>query len=252
MTSGDAFTWRDYEDHIYEKLKDWAGDDARVEFDQTIKGKFSEADRQVDVLISGRFANATDRDITAAVDCKYYTRKINVKDVDAFIGFLQDIQTDLGILITNKDFSPAARRRASAGIDLRVIVADIDHLPPGYHAAWDEAYYESDYYEGVHGGPDAAVIRYSYLDPEALQYAFDPDHPPERLDEVVLSGPVTEIGWGDDEARAQCVRAILGHRNGGAEPPAEDIKRAVLGLAQHWEDGQTWVIYDGQLADWGL
>ena len=153
MTSADEFTWRDYEDHIYEKLKDWAGDDASVEFDQTIKGKFSETDRQIDVLISGRFANVTDRDITAAVDCKYYTRKINVQDVDAFIGFLQDIQTDLGILITNKDSSSAARRRASAGIELRVIVADIDHLPPVYHASWDEAYYESDYYEAFTENP---------------------------------------------------------------------------------------------------
>ena len=91
MTDEDTFMWRDYEEHIYEKLSEWAGNDARVEFDQSIQGKFSGVPRQVDVLISGRFANATEREITAAVDCKYYARNIDVKKVDEFIGFLEDV-----------------------------------------------------------------------------------------------------------------------------------------------------------------
>lgn len=252
MSEGDEFTWRDYEDYIYEKLKSWAGDDAKVEFDQKIKGKFSEANRQVDVLIRGRFANATGRDMTAAVDCKFYTREIDVKKVDEFIGFCQDVQTDMGILVTNKGFSPAAKRRADKGIDLQVIVAEIDHLPPAYHAAWDEGYFESDYFEGFRGESDTAVIRYCYVDPEALQYSFDPDHPPEQLDDVVLAGPIDEINWGEDDARAKCMRAILSYRNKGSDPSSEDVKAAVLELAQDWEDGQTWVLYDGQLSQWGL
>jgi hypothetical protein len=251
MAEGDEFTWRDYEDYIYEKLKSWAGDEAIVEFDKKIKGKFSEVDRQVDVLISGRFANATSRNMTAAVDCKFYTREIDVKKVDEFIGFCQDLQTDIGILVTNKGFTPAAKRRADKGIDLQVIVAEIDHLPPAYHAAWDEGYFESDYLEGIRGGSDMAVIRYCYIDPQALQYSFDPDNPPEQFDDVVLSGPVDEIYWGDDDARAKCMRAILRFRRDGSEPSSEEVKAAVLELAQHWEDGQTWVLYDGQLSEWG-
>jgi hypothetical protein len=102
------FTWHDFENHIYERLSEWAGPGAQVEFDQKITGKFSQVRRQVDILISGRFANITDRDITAAVDCKYYTREIDVKQVDEFVGYLEDVQTDLGILITNKGYTKAA------------------------------------------------------------------------------------------------------------------------------------------------
>jgi hypothetical protein len=47
------FIWRDYEDHIYTKLSEWAGPRAAVKFDQTLPGKFSEVERQVDVVVKG-------------------------------------------------------------------------------------------------------------------------------------------------------------------------------------------------------
>jgi hypothetical protein len=54
--------------------------------------------------------------MTAAVDCKYYTREIDVKKVDEFIGYIEDVQADIGILVTtNKEFTPAARRQREAG-----------------------------------------------------------------------------------------------------------------------------------------
>lgn len=252
---GDAdFTWRDYEDHIYEKLSEWAAPDAEVTFDQKVRGKFSGIDRQVDVVVKGRFANVTGKEMTAAVDCKYYTREIDVKKVDEFIGYIEDVQADIGILVTNKGFTPAARRRASRGIDLRVIVAEIDRLPPSYFSSWDEGYYESDYYEGGPGArsQDGATISYFYIDPVGLEYTFDPDRPPEQLDEPVLAGPGQEVSWGDNEARAKCVAAILRHRGGGEEPDPEDVKRVVLELAYWWEDGQTWALFDGQLTDLGV
>jgi hypothetical protein len=254
MSDADGFTWRDYEDHIYEKLKEWAGDQATVEFDQSLPGRFSKIDRQIDVLVRGRFANVTNRDMVAVVDCKYYTRKIDVKKVDEFLGFLDDTQADMGLLITNKGFSQSAKDRADIGrgVELQVIVADIDRLPPPYYPSWDEGYYESDYYEGNYGSPDMTVIRYSSIEPEALEYTFDPDNPPEHVDDVILSGESNEITWDDDEGRAACMRAILRHRNDGTELKSEDVKAAVLNLTQSWEDGDTWILYDGQLGEWGL
>jgi hypothetical protein len=180
IATSNEFTWRDYEDHIFEKLSEWAGPDAQVLFDQQRIGRFSQTPRQIDVLVSGRFAGITDRDITAAVDCKYYTRTIDVKQVDEFIGYVDDVATDLGLLVTNKGFTPAALQRAKVpGIELKVIVASIDDLPApeGYDPAWDAAYYESEYWTVEGGGRElhGALIRYSCLDPEALQYSFDPE-----------------------------------------------------------------------------
>ena len=96
------------------------------------------------------------------------------------------------------------------------------------------------------------MIRYSYIDPDAREYSFDPDHPPERLDDVVLSGSSDEVSWGSDEARASCVRAILRHRHGGKEPSSDDVKLVVRELAYHWRDGFTWILGDGQLARLGV
>ena len=251
MSDGDKFTWRDYEQEIFEKLSAWAGNQATVLFDQHLTGKFSGVDRQVDVLVKGRFAGITDRDVTAAVDCKYYTSNITVDGVDRMIGFIEDVQADLGILITNKGFSDGARRRASRGIDLQVIVADIDRIPPVYHPASDESHYSSDYHEGLFGGPDGVAINYWHIDPEALEYSFDPENPPEWLTEPVLGGTTDEISWGDDDARAVCLRAILSHR-AGTEASAEEVKLAVRELAYHWEDGLPWVLYSGQIARLGF
>ncbi|NIM15648.1 MAG: hypothetical protein GTO45_26975 [Candidatus Aminicenantes bacterium] len=50
--------------------------------------------------------------IHGVADCKFFSRKIDVKMVDQFIGFLADIEAHIGILITNKGYSKAARERA--------------------------------------------------------------------------------------------------------------------------------------------
>lgn len=252
MSTDPEFTWRDYEDHIYEQLSEWAGDDARVEFNQKITGTFSGVDRQIDVLISGHFAGITDREITAVVDCKYYGRDIDLPQVDRFVGFLDDVRTTFGLLITNRGFTPAALKRANGNVELKVIAANIDRLPPVFHPSWDDSYYESDYIEGNYGGPDFAVIRHCFIDPVSEEYSFDPDNPPEQLDEVVLSGTIEELSWDEDEGRARCVEAILRHRADGADPDPEDVRRVVLELAYHWRDGEPWTLYDGQLTQLGL
>lgn len=40
-------------------------------------------------------------EIKLAVECKCYSKNIDVKIVDGFIGFLEDIKANLGIIITN-------------------------------------------------------------------------------------------------------------------------------------------------------
>ncbi|PJN59811.1 hypothetical protein PAEAM_28460 [Paenibacillus sp. GM1FR] len=102
--------WRMYETEIYKKLKsDFPK--VHIEFDVKILGHQSKVERQVDVLALGKFLG---QEITVAVECKYYAKNIDVKIVDGFIGFLEDIKADLGIIITNKGFSSAAKNRAEA------------------------------------------------------------------------------------------------------------------------------------------
>jgi len=102
--------WKQYETEIYNKLKS-EFPEVNITFDGKILGHQSRVERQIDVLAIGKFLG---QEITVAVECKYYSKKIDVKIVDGFIGFLEDVKADIGIIITNQGFSPAARNRAEA------------------------------------------------------------------------------------------------------------------------------------------
>ena len=104
--------WRRYERQIYERLLRLAGGDesAKIEFDARLPGSISGVDRQVDVYVEGAFAGGVGRG-TMAVDCKCFSRKVDVKDAEAFIGLVDDVGTDFGLIVTTEGYSPAAKRR---------------------------------------------------------------------------------------------------------------------------------------------
>lgn len=81
----------------------------------------SKVKRQIDILIEGKVAGF---DLSIIVDCKYFNKKVDVKEVESFLSFLQDLKASKGILITNKGYSEAAYNRAtydSQDIELRII-----------------------------------------------------------------------------------------------------------------------------------
>jgi Restriction endonuclease len=251
--------WEQYEQYICRRLREWAGDTATIEFNAKLPGKFSGVLRQVDALVTGDFAGATS--LTAAVDCKRYSRKVHVKHVDQFVGFVGDVQTDVGLLVTNIGFTPAAHARASQGIKLltvehvpqpQIFVAEIDNLPRIYRPADDEPYYEGDYYEGGPGNKDGAIIRYWHEPYSEEGFSFDPEREPEWMDDVVAAGPDDELSWGSNAGRTTCATAILRHRHSGQDPTDEAVETFVVELASQWTDGQTWVLYAGELVEFGL
>jgi len=92
-------------------------------------GLISKTKRQIDILIEGRVAGF---DLKIIVDCKYFNKKVDVKDVEAFLSFLHDLKASKGILITNNGYSAAAYNRAiydTQDIELRIIdFGDLDNL----------------------------------------------------------------------------------------------------------------------------
>ena len=213
-----AEAWREYEEYIAEKLEEWGGGQAKVDFDQKLPGKLSGTTRQVDALVTGAFAGGVVPAATAAVDCKYYSSNVDVKDVEAFIGLVEDVETDFGLLITSVGFSPAAEERARRhrAIRLRrvpwvpVYVGLIEDLPRPYWPAHGEARYQGDYFD--HSPYDAvgAFVAYHYVD--ASDYSFDPDVELDWMEDWLLSGVNDEVSWGDDQARHRVASALLEHR----------------------------------------
>ena len=121
--------WRQYEKQIHERLIALAGgdDEAEIVFDHHLPGRYSGVDRQVDVYVKGSFAGNVGEG-TMAVDCKCFERKVNVKDVEAFVGLVEDVNTDLGLIVTTVGFSDAARHRALATRGVRVEIVPFDEL----------------------------------------------------------------------------------------------------------------------------
>jgi len=101
-------TWKDYEVEIHDYFKEMFPN-ADISHNVTVPGRYSKVERQIDILIEDYVAGNRMRIV---VDGKYFSKKIDVKDVEMFIGMLNDCEANKGLLITQEGFSKAAINRA--------------------------------------------------------------------------------------------------------------------------------------------
>src|SRR5262249_42440694 len=77
--------------------------------DAKLLGRFSKAERQIDLLVEDQ---AVDFVFRIAIDAKHYSERIDVKDVEQFLGLLDDVGVDVGVMISPEGYSQAAINRA--------------------------------------------------------------------------------------------------------------------------------------------
>jgi hypothetical protein len=123
--SGDR-DWREYEQQIHERLKRLAGEDAEIRFDVKMPGRFSGVERQIDILVRGRFPGFGEA--TMAVDCKCFSRNVDVKGVETVMGLVEEVGTDLGLIVTTEGYSEGAKRRARSARGMQLDVVPYDDL----------------------------------------------------------------------------------------------------------------------------
>lgn len=116
-------TWRKYERQIYQELTS-VFTDCEFEFDDRIFGKHSRTDRQIDISIRG---NIGGNKILGIIDCKHFSKNIDVKTIESFLGMLEDTKANFGLIITNKGFSSSAKNRANVK-NLRLDIIEFDEL----------------------------------------------------------------------------------------------------------------------------
>jgi hypothetical protein len=113
-------TWSDYEDAVYNAFKQhFRG--SRVRKNVFLRGRYSKRKRQIDVLV---VEDTPAGKQIVPIDAKQYKRRVDVKVVEAFEGFLQDLGAKRGLLITNTGYTKAALRRASnspRGLELDIL-----------------------------------------------------------------------------------------------------------------------------------
>lgn len=87
--------------------------------------------RQIDVLIEIR--HDTDNTRRLIVDAKRRSRKIDVKDVEAFRGMMEDVGATHGYLVCPRGHTSAAEKRAQTAVTIRLLPLDrLEGFDPGH------------------------------------------------------------------------------------------------------------------------
>ena len=241
-------TWKRYEEQILEQVREWAGPDATIEFDEKLPGKKSGGVRQIDILVTADFAGGILKDRTVAIDCKCYSRNIDVGDTDKFVGLIDDVQTDFGILITNKGWSAKAEERLPSRLSVRLVedepalaLAMIDLLPePMFPVEWGEEHYTGEFWDNEPFGGFGAQVTYHYVERESRRPIDHPDEL-EWLDESIASETIDALNWSDEPERRRAAEPVLRHYLSRG-PTREELDAFVFDIASKWRDGQEWSV----------
>lgn len=121
--------WEKYERLVARLIADQISTDQCVTPNAQIKGVISSRKRQIDVLIDQRHdTNNTNRII---IDTKIKKRQIDIKDVESFLGLMEDVQATHGYLVCPNGYTKSAERRAQESISLRLLPLDrLDDFDP--------------------------------------------------------------------------------------------------------------------------
>ncbi|MGA2675147.1 MAG: restriction endonuclease, partial [Terracidiphilus sp.] len=161
--------WPDYETYVFGTLQRLMPGD-KIMQNVAMKGTLSGRSRQIDIVVDRLYEGTSMR---VAVDCKCYKRKVNIKDVEAFLGMLEDLGIRKGALVTTKGYSKSAYNRAQNGsgqTELRIIsperLSDFQHMGDAY--AWVETV------AAIVSPPQGWVVDNEDTRPERMQFSMYP------------------------------------------------------------------------------
>ncbi len=124
-----SHSWELYERLTARMVADQLSTDYCVTPNARIRGIISGRSRQIDVLIDAR--HDTDNTRRIIVDAKRRKRKIDVSDVEAFRGVMEDVGATHGYLVSPAGFTKAAERRAQEAVSIRILPLDrLDNFDP--------------------------------------------------------------------------------------------------------------------------
>lgn len=114
--------WELYERLVARMVADQLETDLCVTPNARILGRITGVRRQIDVLIETR--HDTDNSRRVIVDAKKRSRKIDVKDVESFMGLMEDVGATHGYLVSPVGYTKAAEKRAQAAVSIRILPLD--------------------------------------------------------------------------------------------------------------------------------
>lgn len=116
--------WKKFEALAAKIQKDLATN-AKVVLNDKIMGKKTGDFRQIDISIREHIGQF---ELLIAMECKDYSRPLDVKDVEEILGLFGDIEPNQGVIVSAKGFSANALKRGKeAGLKLYSLVDTGDH-----------------------------------------------------------------------------------------------------------------------------
>ncbi|MXN50098.1 restriction endonuclease [Shinella sp. AETb1-6] len=128
----EAENWEHYERMIARLMADQIDTSLCVTPNARVIGKISGRSRQIDVLIDAR--HDTDDSRRIIVDAKRRKRKIDVTDVEAFRGMMDDVGATHGYLVCPTGYTAAAEKRAQMAVTICLV--PLDHIKNFNPSTW--------------------------------------------------------------------------------------------------------------------
>ncbi|BFL64906.1 restriction endonuclease [Roseomonas mucosa] len=114
--------WRTYERIVAAVEAEHIGIEISVTPNARIRGAISGYTRQIDVLLDLRWSD--DVSARTIVDAKLRRRKVDIKEVETFIGMMADCRASRGILVCSSGHTAAALARAQEVVTIRLLAPD--------------------------------------------------------------------------------------------------------------------------------
>lgn len=110
VVGGVILDWKDYEKQIEAHFVE-EYPSARITGNAKLPGRYSGIDRQIDLLIE---VQACDLSFRIVVDAKCRNQRIDVNDLESFLGLVRDVGAHKAIMISTEGYTEAAIQRAYA------------------------------------------------------------------------------------------------------------------------------------------
>ena len=104
-------SFREYENGVADVLASVVGEVGTVQRNVKLPSRSGGRRRQIDVLVEGNIFGLTNASLI--VDCKRWKQAIDIADVERFIGLVEDVGADMGMLVSAAGASDGAMNRAA-------------------------------------------------------------------------------------------------------------------------------------------
>lgn len=116
--------WKEYEKATHQYFKN-RFPNATITHDVKLTGKLSKIERQIDVLIEESICGYK---VRFAIECKDWNKPLDIGDVEQFVGKLNDIGVDKGIMVSRSGYSKAAKELSYSYSNLNLHVFKFEEL----------------------------------------------------------------------------------------------------------------------------